>query len=146
MRLATWSCALVALVALCLPQARADETKKDEEAKGKIPEATRKKLEHNKVTFGAFLLDVAAGSPATDGSEKGKGTGGWVCLEKGDIITHIDGKPVRTAADYHKLMSGNDERKITVIDVNSDVPTTYFFKPKAGCLGIKFEIITPPLG
>jgi hypothetical protein len=41
-------------------------------------------------------------------------------------------------------MTGNDEKKCTVIDVNTGDEQTLFFKPRGGKLGVKFEVITPP--
>ena len=120
--------------------------KKDEEAKGKITEAVRKKLKDNKVTFGVVLLEVTTGGPATQGSEKPKGEGDQSSMEEGDIITHVDGKEIKTAADYYKLMSGNDEKKLTIIDVNTDKPVMFYFKPKDGKLGVKFEVIAAQVG
>jgi S1-C subfamily serine protease len=160
MRTTTWCCIAAAILALGLVQAGAQETKKegkpatktDEEANGKIAESQKKLLarqvrsEVTKINSGVYILDVTAGGPAMSGREKPKGGGDVIMLEEGDIITHINGKEVKTAADYHKLMSGNDEKKLTVIDVNSDKPIIDYFKPQDGRLMIKFEIISPPLG
>jgi S1-C subfamily serine protease len=162
MRLPPWSVAVAALAAfgLCLTQAGDEkqdakkpgetkgkvEAKKDEEAKGKIPEAVRKQILKNKIEYGVVLVGVTAGGPATTGREKPKGEGDIVMLEEGDIITHVDGKEIKSAADYYKLMSGNDEKKLTVIDVNTGKPVTDYFKPEDGKLGIVFEVIQPAVG
>ncbi len=154
MRWTSWCVAVLAVVVFGLPHlhARDDkpaakkDSKKDEEVKGKIPDAIKKTIEKDKIQFGIVLVGVTAGGPATNGREKPKGEGDVIILEEGDIITHIDGKEVRTAADYYKLMGGNDEKKVTVIDVNTGKPVTDYFKPKDGQLEIKFEVVTPPLG
>jgi hypothetical protein len=131
-------------------EAKKDEDKKDgkkdEELKGKIPEAIRKKIQKNKVQFGIVLLEVTADGPATKGREKPKGEGDVILLEEGDIITHVEGKEIKSAAEYYKLLSGNEEKKLTIIDVNTGKSITDYFKPKDGRLDVKFEVITPPLG
>jgi hypothetical protein len=125
---------------------------KDEEVMGKMAESQKRlqdrkaRTEPTKIRSGVYILEVTAGGPATSGREKPNDAGDIIMLEEGDIITHIDGKEVRTAADYYKLMSGNKEKKITVIDMNTDKEMTDYFKPVDGQLMIKFEIITPPLG
>jgi S1-C subfamily serine protease len=162
MRLTPWFCAAVAFAVLILPRAyvqaaRTDDDakakeegkkdeKKDKEVKGKIPEAVKKQLQDNKVTFGVVLIEVTAGGPAVGGHEKTKCQGDTVMMEEGDVITHVDGKEIKTAADYYKAMSGNDEKKLTIIDVNTGKPVTDFFKPKDGKLGIVFEVIPAQVG
>ena len=56
--------------------------------------------------------------------EKPKGEGDVVILEEGDVITHVDGKEIKTAADYYKQMGGNDEKKVTVVNVNDGTITS----------------------
>jgi hypothetical protein len=166
MRVRPWLCVVLAFSLALLPRTQAQEAKKDEpakgkveekkedegkgkkdkEVKGKIDEAMRKKIRENKVTFGVVLIEVTADGPATKGREKPGGAGDVILLEEGDIITHVDGKEVKTAADYHKLMSGKDEKKITVIDINTGKPVTDYFKPEDGKLGIVFEVIAPDVG
>lgn len=143
MRSAFWFVAVVAAVALAAPPLSArDDKKKDEEAKGQIPQETRKRIQQKKIEFGAVILEVTQGGPATNGREQPKDKGDVIILEEGDIITHVDGKEVRTAADYYKLMDGNGERKITIIDVQDNKPKTNYFKPKNGKFGVKFEVIS----
>jgi S1-C subfamily serine protease len=146
MRMAFRSAAVAALLAVVLAQLQAREPKQDDEAKGKIPETARKIIAESKIRHGVVVVEVTAGGPATSGREKPKGEGDVIILEPGDIITHVDGKEIKTSADYHKLMSGNDEKKITVIDVNTGKPIVDYFKPQDGRLLITFEVITPPLG
>jgi hypothetical protein len=43
-------------------------------------------------------------------------------------------------------MSGKDEKKITVIDINTGKPVTDYFRPEDGKLGIVFEVIAPNVG
>jgi PDZ domain-containing secreted protein len=134
--------AVVTLVALGLPQLQARESKKkDEEAKGKIPEEVRKRIQEHKYKFGAVLIEVASDGASQEGHEKTDGEGGTIMLEEGDIITHIDGKEVKTAEDFYKLMKGDKEKKLTVIDKNTDQTVSGYFKPKEGKLGVKFEVI-----
>jgi hypothetical protein len=154
MRLASWCFAVAAVVSLGLPQLQADEGKKDEkteakkdkEVKGKIPAELRKKIQENKVTHGVVIIEVTAGGASQMGREKPKGEGDVILLEEGDIITHVDGKEIKTADDYHKLISGKDEKKITVIDVNTGKSVTDYFKPNDGTLEIVFEVIAPSVG
>jgi len=152
--------AIAALFALGLLHLQADEpkkndkpaAKKDEEVTGKIMESQKKLRDRNvrsdytKVRHGVYILEVTTGGPAMTGHERSKNGGDIVMLEEGDIITHIDGKPVKAAEDYYKLIKGNDEKKLTVIDVNTDKAIEDYFKPVDGQLMIKFEIVTPPLG
>ena len=164
MRVRPWICAILALSLAVLPglQAQAankdepsksegkkgDEAKakKDEEVKGKIPEEQRKKSRENKVKFGVVIIEVTADGPATKGHEKPGGGGDGIMLEEGDIITHVDGKEVKSAGDFHKLMSGKDEKKLTVIDINTGKSVSDYFKPDDGKLGVVFEVIAPEVG
>jgi S1-C subfamily serine protease len=163
MRLASFCIAIAVFVSFGLPQLQSGEekkgakpseekkdskpeAKKDSEAKGKIPEAAQKIIKENKVLHGVVVIEVTVDGPSQMGREKPKDAGDVIMLEEGDIITHVDGKEIKTAADYHKLMSGNEEKKVTVIDVNSGKSITDYFKPKEGRLEIVFEVITPPLG
>jgi S1-C subfamily serine protease len=142
MRPAPWCLAIVAALALLAPRLYAADDKKDEEAKGKLSQETRKRIQEKKFTFGAVILEVTADGPATKGREKPKDAGDIVMLEEGDIITHVDGKEVKTADDFYKLMGGGGEKKITVINVQDNKPISSYFKPKGGKLGIKFEMIS----
>jgi S1-C subfamily serine protease len=165
MRVRSWLCVILALSLAVLPGlqalgANADEpakgkaegkkdeakAKKDEEAKGKIPEEQRKKIRENKIKFGVVVIEVTADGPATKGHEKAGGGGDTILLEEGDIITHVDGKEVKSAADYYKLMSGKDEKKITVIDINTGKSVSDYFTPDDGKLGVVFEVIAPEVG
>ncbi len=50
------------------------------------------------------------------------GQGGAIRLEKGDIITEVDGKKIKSAQDYVKAMNGaadHSKTKVKVRDVNS---------------------------
>jgi C-terminal processing protease CtpA/Prc len=65
---------------------------------------------------GFNIEEVEEGGPAT------QLTGAGTMLEKGDIITHVDGKAVKSAADYAKAMNGASDHaqvKLRVRDVNS---------------------------
>jgi S1-C subfamily serine protease len=65
---------------------------------------------------GFHMEEIEDGGPATHL------TGAGTSLEKGDIITHVDGKPVKSAADYAKAMNGAADHaqvKLRVKDVNS---------------------------
>jgi S1-C subfamily serine protease len=65
---------------------------------------------------GFNIEDIEEGGPATH--LMGAGTS----LEKGDIITQVDGKSVKSAADYAKAMNGAADHanvKLRVRDVNS---------------------------
>jgi S1-C subfamily serine protease len=164
MRLAPWFIATVAFAVLISPASFVRATgaddeakgktedkkgeKKDTEVKGKIPDSIKKQIQDNKVSYGVVLIEVQAGGPAVNGHEKAKGEGDTVMLEEGDIITHVDGKEIKTAADFHKAMSSNDEKKLTVIDQNTGktAPNPFYFKPKDGKLGIVFEMIAPQVG
>jgi S1-C subfamily serine protease len=156
MRLATWCLVAAAFVWLGQPylQSAEDnkdkdaktEAKKDTEVKGKIPEEIRKKLKDAKVTQGVVLIEVTADGAAQKGHEKANGGGETVLLEEGDVISQIDGKDVKTAEDYHKLMKGKDEKKLTVINVNDGKPVTAYFTPKDGRLEITFEVVATPVG
>jgi S1-C subfamily serine protease len=146
---------LVALLPLAADEPKRDgkaETPKDEQLTGKIAESQKRlrdrkvRSEPTKIMTGVYILEVTAGGPATAGREKPKDAGDIVMLEEGDIITHIDGKQVKTAEEYYKLMSGSGEKKITVVDVNTDKTIVNYFKPVDGQLMIKFEILSPPLG
>jgi S1-C subfamily serine protease len=150
MRSAARFCTVVAILALGLAQLQArDEkkeekkadAKKDEQVKGKIPEDVRKRIEEKKIAHGVVIIEVTPDGPATAGRNE---DGQQVLLEKGDIITKVNDKAVKTADDFYKLMGGNDERKVIVIDVNTGDSQTIFFKPKDGLFGVKFEVITPP--
>jgi S1-C subfamily serine protease len=65
---------------------------------------------------GFNLEEVEEGGPATHL------TGAGSSLEKGDIITQVDGKSIKSAADYAKAMNGAADHakvKLRVRDVNS---------------------------
>ncbi len=64
---------------------------------------------------GFHLDEVDAGGPAF------KLNGGQVMLEKGDIITEVDGKKIKSAQDYAKAMNAADPAnvKLKVRDINS---------------------------
>ncbi len=115
---------------------------KDKEVKGKIPPELRKKIQDKKVAFGAVVIELTADGASQHGHEKAKEGGDTVMLEEGDIITHVDGKEIKSAEDYHKLMSGKEERKLTIIDINTGKPNVFFFKPNDGRLEIVFEAIS----
>jgi S1-C subfamily serine protease len=153
MRLATWCLVAAAFVWLGLPYLQSGEdkkdakpeAKKDSEVKGKIPEEIRKKIKESKLTQGVVIIEVTADGAAHKGHEKANGGGETVLLEEGDIITQIDGKDVKSAEDYHKLMKGKEEKKLTVVDVNTGKPVTVYFTPKDGCLEITFEVVATPV-
>jgi C-terminal processing protease CtpA/Prc len=65
---------------------------------------------------GFNIEEIGDGGPATHL------TGAGTMLEKGDIITKVDGKSIKSAADYAKALNGaadHDKVKLTVRDVNS---------------------------
>jgi S1-C subfamily serine protease len=65
---------------------------------------------------GFHIEEVEDGGPATHLMGAGSS------LEKGDTITKIDGKSIKSAADYAKAMNGasdHDKVKLRVRDVNS---------------------------
>jgi len=64
---------------------------------------------------GFHLEEVDAAGPAV------KLNGGQVMLEKGDIITEVDGKKIKSAQDYAKAMNAADPAniKLKVRDINS---------------------------
>jgi S1-C subfamily serine protease len=65
---------------------------------------------------GFNIEEIEEGGPAT------QLTGAGMSLEKGDIITQVDGKPIKSAADYAKAMNGAADPakvKLRVRDVNS---------------------------
>jgi S1-C subfamily serine protease len=65
---------------------------------------------------GFHIEEVEDGGPATHL------TGAGTSLEKGDTITKIDGKSIKSPADYAKAMNGasdHDKVKLLVRDINS---------------------------
>ncbi len=65
---------------------------------------------------GFHIEDVDPDGPAA------KLSGGQAMMEKGDIITEVDGKKIKSAQDYAKAMNGAADHattKLKVRDVNS---------------------------
>ncbi len=75
MRSTTRVLAVAAVVALCLGQAQAREKEKDKEAKGKIPEATKKRIEENKIRQGVVIIGIEASGASQHGHFKPDGEG-----------------------------------------------------------------------
>lgn len=90
--------------------------------------------------FGAVVVSVTEGGPATKGSTDKEGTSAAE-LEKEDVITQIDGKDIKSAKDYYELMKGETQKELTVIDQRTGSEEKGYFKPEKGALGIKFYII-----
>lgn len=81
-------------------------------------------------------INAAAGKGSLDKEEARP-----AALEKGDVVTHVNGKEVKSAKDYRDLMKGDDQKELTVVDKSSGDKVTAYFKPEKGALGIKFYII-----
>jgi hypothetical protein len=104
-------------------------------------EVPRKALPPNRLIKGARIDKVLKDTPATGGSTKPGKKGNRVVLEEGDIITHINGEPVNSVKDYHELMRGSNEKKLTVIDWRKKKAYHDYFKPRNGLIGIRFQMV-----
>lgn len=69
---------------------------------------------------GVYVTNVVPGSPA---AEQG--------LQQGDVITEINRRPVRTAAEFHAALAGADPHKGALLYVRRDGASTFLvLKPK----------------
>lgn len=76
---------------------------------------------------GLNIEDLDGDGPAANLSDADGNKG--VTLEKGDIIREIDGKPVKSAADYVKALNGvadNTKVKLKVRDINTGKDQEFF--------------------
>jgi S1-C subfamily serine protease len=77
---------------------------------------------------GFNMEDVEADGPATHLSDA-SGNNNMIMLEKGDIITEVDGKKVKSAEDYAKAINGaadHAKTKIKVKDVRTGDESEFF--------------------
>jgi hypothetical protein len=117
-------------------------SKKETELADPIPvriEVPRELFPKDQWTYGMRVTKVFPDTPATNGGTMPGGKGNRVILEPGDIITHINGAPVKGFTDYYELMHGNNEKCVTVIDWKDQAVYNDYFRPKGGRIGIKIE-------
>jgi len=77
---------------------------------------------------GFHIEEVDAGGPATRMSDTA-GNEGVAMMEKGDVITEVDGKRIKTASDYAKAMNGvkdSTKIKLKVRDVNTGQEAEFY--------------------
>jgi hypothetical protein len=118
-----------------------DEEKITEDLIVEWSEVPPKQLPPGKWIKGVRIDKVFEKAPATDGSTRPGKKGNRVVLEKGDIITHINGAALNSTKDYLELMRGNKEKRLTVIDWRKKTAHNGYFRPKDGRLGIKIQMV-----
>jgi S1-C subfamily serine protease len=131
-----------ALVCLAAALARADEKEKPkdaptlDDAKATLEKPDGKKdkvdLKYALKVKGYFdkdgfhIEEVEQGGP---GARLDDGNGNNASMEKGDVITEVDGKPVKSVKDYVKAMNGaadHTKTKLKIKDVNTGNEVEYF--------------------
>jgi S1-C subfamily serine protease len=144
-RFRAFAAAVFAASVFCLALAHADEKDKSKDAprlddgKATVTEIVEGKEKTSKLDL-KYALKVK-GYFANDGfhieevDENGPafrlddGNGGLAMMEKGDIIVEVDGKSVKSPADYAKAMNGaadHNKTKLKIKDVNSGNDATYY--------------------